>query len=224
MRRRRLIAPIVAAASLVSARAPAANEVDEAAARVLFGEGRKLAAAGDYAAACPKFEESFRLDPGIGTGFNLADCWEHINTDRMALKSKPIKIEVPAEYASQQGIRLRLADHQGDVLTGFEECYRFLLHHRAALLAPDGPLLELKPQRLRLIYRNTKVYGALLEQLLAPVHLRDGADWSIQLEALGVAVMPAAENAGTAPRSSSSWSIPTSRRRTRPRCTGSRSP
>src|SRR5205807_91874 len=44
---------------------------------VLFLEGRKLAAAGDYAAACPKFEDSYRLDPGIGTNFNLADCYEH---------------------------------------------------------------------------------------------------------------------------------------------------
>jgi hypothetical protein len=50
---------------------------DEAGARVLFLEARKLAAAGDYAAACPKFEDSYRLDPGIGTNFNLADCYEH---------------------------------------------------------------------------------------------------------------------------------------------------
>src|SRR5215471_17101917 len=56
----------------------AADTVDEAAARALFAEGRKLVAGGEYEAACPKFEESFRLDPGIGTGFNLADCWEHV--------------------------------------------------------------------------------------------------------------------------------------------------
>jgi hypothetical protein len=52
--------------------------VDEAGARVLFAEARKLAAGGDYEAACPKFEDSYRLDPGIGTNFNLADCYEHI--------------------------------------------------------------------------------------------------------------------------------------------------
>ena len=45
---------------------------------MLFAEGGKLVADGDHTAACPKFEESFHLDPGIGTGFNLADCWEHI--------------------------------------------------------------------------------------------------------------------------------------------------
>jgi hypothetical protein len=54
-----------------------ASAGDEAGARVLFVEARKLAAAGDYEAACPKFEDSYRLDPGIGTNFNLADCYEH---------------------------------------------------------------------------------------------------------------------------------------------------
>jgi len=51
---------------------------DEAEARVLFAEARRLAAAGDYVEACPKFEDSLRLNPGIGTTFNLADCFEHL--------------------------------------------------------------------------------------------------------------------------------------------------
>ena len=51
---------------------------DEAASRALFSEGRRLAAAGDYVHACPKFEDSYRLAPGIGTSFNLADCLEHL--------------------------------------------------------------------------------------------------------------------------------------------------
>ncbi len=49
---------------------------DSATAQALFEEGRKLLEAGNSAAACPKFEESQRLDPGVGTQFNLADCYE----------------------------------------------------------------------------------------------------------------------------------------------------
>jgi hypothetical protein len=74
--------PLVALASLLMAllsplvaRAAAG---DEAAARALFAEGRKLVDEGNYAAACPKFEESLRLDAGVGTKFNLADCLEHV--------------------------------------------------------------------------------------------------------------------------------------------------
>jgi hypothetical protein len=53
-------------------------QADEAGARVLFVEARKLVKSGNYAEACSKFEDSYRLDPGIGTSFNLADCLQHL--------------------------------------------------------------------------------------------------------------------------------------------------
>jgi hypothetical protein len=49
---------------------------DPAAAQALFDEGMALIKARDFAKACPKLAESQRLDPGIGTQFHLADCYE----------------------------------------------------------------------------------------------------------------------------------------------------
>lgn len=49
---------------------------DADAADALFREGRALFKKGEYDAACPKFEESYRLDPAAGTGINLGDCFE----------------------------------------------------------------------------------------------------------------------------------------------------
>jgi hypothetical protein len=43
----------------------------------LFHEATQLEDAGNYAAACPRLEQSNALDPAIGTQFNLADCYEH---------------------------------------------------------------------------------------------------------------------------------------------------
>lgn len=45
-------------------------------AHALFAEARALLEAKDFAAACPKFEESYKLRPGGGTLLNLAVCNE----------------------------------------------------------------------------------------------------------------------------------------------------
>ncbi|HET9957914.1 MAG TPA: hypothetical protein VFQ61_25625 [Polyangiaceae bacterium] len=58
---------------------PAATPSASAAqAEALFNEGRKLVSAGKFAEACPKFEQSERLDPALGTLLNLADCFERV--------------------------------------------------------------------------------------------------------------------------------------------------
>jgi hypothetical protein len=53
-----------------------ADNGNAAAAEALFAEARRLAAAGDYPNACPKFAESERLDPSVATLLNLGACYE----------------------------------------------------------------------------------------------------------------------------------------------------
>ena len=57
---------------------------DPATAEALFTEGRQLFAAGDSAAACPKFEASNKADPAVGTQLNLAMCWEKLGKNASA--------------------------------------------------------------------------------------------------------------------------------------------
>jgi len=59
-----------------------AQSSSSAAAQGLFDQAKALMAAGKPAEACPKFEESQRLDPGSGTLINLALCYEQ--TKRIA--------------------------------------------------------------------------------------------------------------------------------------------
>jgi hypothetical protein len=77
---------------------PAGAESADEDARVLFREARVLATSGYYQAACTKFERSLQLERGVGTEFNLADCWEHVG--RMA-SARKLFLKVAAETKEQ---------------------------------------------------------------------------------------------------------------------------
>ncbi len=61
---------------LASLPALAQTDNERTLAEALFRQGRELMNEGNYDAACPKFAESHRLDPGGGTLLNLAVCHE----------------------------------------------------------------------------------------------------------------------------------------------------
>jgi hypothetical protein len=63
---------------LVSAHSRADDTRDPAAAEELFRQGRAASQNKDFSTACAKFRESNRLDPAIGTVFNIADCEEKL--------------------------------------------------------------------------------------------------------------------------------------------------
>lgn len=69
------LALLVALASATPARAQT-SAADKATAQALFDEGKRLMDAGQFAQACPKFADSEKLDPGVGTLLNLAVCYE----------------------------------------------------------------------------------------------------------------------------------------------------
>jgi hypothetical protein len=67
---------LLALALAAPVHAQTAPSSDPAAAQALFDQGKKLMAEGKPLEACPKFAESQRLDPGVGTLLNLAACYE----------------------------------------------------------------------------------------------------------------------------------------------------
>lgn len=59
----------------LSAAPIAAQTTSKTTAVQLYDEAERLMAAGQFAAACPKYAESMRLDPQLGALLHLADCY-----------------------------------------------------------------------------------------------------------------------------------------------------
>ena len=77
-RTRVVIAMSALAASFAFSASAQPSATDAALAIQLYEDAEKLMTAGDPAAACPKYAESQRYDPQLGTLLHLADCYEQI--------------------------------------------------------------------------------------------------------------------------------------------------
>lgn len=100
----------------------AVAQSDPAAAEALFRQGRAAADTGDFRTACEKFRESNRLDPAIGTLFNIADCEEKLG-----------RVATSWTHFQEVAQRLPATDER-----------RTLATQRAAALEPRLPKLTLK--------------------------------------------------------------------------------
>jgi len=87
---------------------------NQAAAEALFNQGRALAAKGSYAEACPKFEASQQLDPGLGTLLNLAECYEKIGKTASAWAE--YREAIPLARAAGSKVREDLATERAQAL------------------------------------------------------------------------------------------------------------
>jgi hypothetical protein len=100
-------------ASPASAGSPP-SAADRAAAQALFDEGRELMEQRRAAEACPRFEESERLEPGLGTRFHLATCYEALG--KLA-SAHTLFLSVAAEAAGRnQPAREKVARERAEAL------------------------------------------------------------------------------------------------------------
>jgi serine/threonine-protein kinase len=83
------------------------SAADRAGAEALFLDARRLATEGRFVEACPKFAESQRLDPGVGTLLYLAECYE--KTARMASAWATFREAADLARTSKQPAREKIA-------------------------------------------------------------------------------------------------------------------
>jgi len=90
--------------------------------------------------------------------------------------------------------------HGERVVEGFARMYGFLLEHRPALMAPQGPLHAFAGVRTRPIFQDTSVYERLSRRSLQADVLRDGVERSLLLERLYRLPVPTAALGRFVPR------------------------
>jgi serine/threonine-protein kinase len=86
----------------------------KAAAESLFDDALKAMKAGHYSEACPKLEESERIDPGIGTLLYLGECYER--TGRTASAWAIFREAASSARAQGEVERSRVASARADRL------------------------------------------------------------------------------------------------------------
>jgi hypothetical protein len=156
---------LVSAIIAQSAFCTLASANDPATATMLFNEAKRLASAGSYVEACPKFEESQRLDPGIGTQYNLADCYEHVG--RTASAWAMFQDAASAAKIAGQAARADVA------------------HHRASALEAKVPKLTIVAPKNATgleVRRNGELLGSVLWGNAIPV---DPGSYTIEASAPG---------------------------------------
>ncbi|NUQ79484.1 MAG: tetratricopeptide repeat protein [Polyangiaceae bacterium] len=80
----------------------------------LFQEGRALMSEGKYGAACAKLEESMKIKRGIGTLYNVADCYEKLGHTAKAWRH--FREAASKAAASGDGERATAAQERADAL------------------------------------------------------------------------------------------------------------
>lgn len=110
--------------------------------------------------------------------------WKQINTDDMHCEHENMDRPLQANIPMLDGQPLSPKDFINDLVTGFERMYRFLIDRRESLLSPGSPLDVFNSQRVRFIFRPTRIYGMVLNRIMTPEFLQHGLDWSLEIEVL----------------------------------------
>jgi serine/threonine-protein kinase len=148
------VAIVLAALTLSGAAVAQPNKDAVAIADALFEEALALMEEGKHSEACPKLQESQRLDPGLETLFKLSECYEH--TGRTATAWSGYRDVAATADAAGESARAQVARDRAAALKPKLSRLRIAVSTEAAV-----PGLR--------VHRNGVMVGALLWGTDVPV-------------------------------------------------------
>lgn len=112
--------------------------------------------------------------------------WQNINTDEMRLVDDEAQAETDSKenevYLGEENVSV--TGYKDYLQEGFTDAYLAITKNKESLVRSSGILIEFQKQQMRFVFRNTKMYYALLYTTCQPKFLREGIDRSIYLELL----------------------------------------
>ena len=118
--------------------------------------------------------------------------WSNVNTDAMKLTYGKFVTKPSNNVPFLDGKPLPAKLYIEDLVAGFRQMYNFWMANKESLLASDSPFGQLAPQRVRFVFRHTKIYASVMRTILSPQYLKNGADRHIEIEVLSLAMLKAA--------------------------------
>ncbi|MGP0058663.1 MAG: type 2 lanthipeptide synthetase LanM family protein [Beijerinckiaceae bacterium] len=111
-------------------------------------------------------------------------AWKEVNTDDMDYSIADIEPQRLGNLPRLNDSYVSPDDYVGEMTDGFRQMYRLLFNHREDLLAEGSPFHLLFQHEGRFIFRPTSFYLSVWKRALNPSYLRDGINFSIQLDIL----------------------------------------
>jgi lantibiotic modifying enzyme len=90
------------------------------------------------------------------------------------------------------GVHLNVRDYQEKLLEGFRWIYDCLTAHRNQLVGTESWLGQFASCKFRFLIRNSQIYGDLLAHTTNPEYLKDGLEYSFEMERMAAAFLLAA--------------------------------
>ncbi|MFP2959150.1 type 2 lanthipeptide synthetase LanM family protein [Myxococcus sp. 1LA] len=97
-------------------------------------------------------------------------------TDQLRFERRRMEIPGAANRPRMEGQDLSVTEQADALAQGFSSMYRLLAEHRDALIAPGGPLAAFEHAPVRVLFRGTASYDALLHESMHPHAMGDALD------------------------------------------------
>ncbi|WP_088226639.1 type 2 lanthipeptide synthetase LanM family protein [Desulfosporosinus sp. FKB] len=108
--------------------------------------------------------------------------WKNINTDSMYVEIKHIKNLSYKNVVKLNGKPIAPVNYVDEIAKGFEETYRIFIELKDEFLQEKSILHLFSHQLMRYVFRETKNYSQLIKNSLKPPFMRNGKDWSKELD------------------------------------------